>query len=557
MDRSAQAEAVLERIANFAIELTQGTPVPGGSVRVVDRNGLVGEFAFGYADVIAQTPARLDHRYEIGSISKTFTSLLIYALVDDKLIDLDEPVTTYLPWFVGGEPDAPMTARHLLSHTAGLILGSDHIPDELAQVWGMRNLARSGALGERFHYSNLGFMTLGAIVEAVTGDTVASQLRRRVFEPMGISDARVGVTHVDHATMATGHWPLHDDRPWTENDPLAHATWFEVACADGNVAANIHELSELARLMLGDGTLDSRRIVTQSAMNEIVAPNAPTGEGTVEWGNSPKVDSSRYGLGVNVEFIDGNHCVTHGGGMVGYATFMLADRTSGIGVAVLTNGNGDYPAAQLVARVTHQQFVAELSGRSVPALPPTSARLLVSEISEQHLGDFHGVAHDGSRLSLTISSLDGIVHVECKGQRAPVYRTWTARFATSHPDLRRFHLQIVDDYWTFGPYALRRSERPVVELTSVQQALVGHYRCYSPWYTNFRIIAREGQLYLVAPGGVESQTEDCLLIELNDGEFRIGQDPWMPERLLVGPIVGGRAISVIRDGCLYSRSFTQ
>lgn len=556
MNKSAQVSEVLESVRDFAVALTAGTPVPGGTVIVVDRDGTVGQFAFGMADVIAGTVTTLEHKFEIGSISKTFTSLLVHSLVDDGLIDLDEPVSTYLPWFIGGVPSDPMTSRHLLSHTAGLVLGSDHIPDELAQVWGMRDLARGGELGGQFHYSNLGYMTLGAVIEAVTGRSVAAELRDRVFQPMGISDARVGVTHEDHKTMAMGHWPLHDDRPWVFGDPVSHATWFEIACADGNVVANVHELGQLARLLLGDGSLDGNRVVSESSMNEIIAPCAPTGEGTVKWGESPTVDSSRYGLGVNVEFIDGNHCVTHGGGMVGYATFMLADRTSGIGVGVLTNGNGDYPAAQLLARVIHQHVTRVLHGEALPVLPPSSAHLAASEINDSLIGDFVGSAHDGSQLSISIINRDGHIYVTSAGTEAKVYRTWTSRYATDHFALRQFHLQVEGDHWTYGSYALGRNQCSSPKPTMQQAELIGHYRSYSPWYTNFRVILREGALYLVASGGVESQTDDCLLVHLGEGTYRIGSEEWLPERLTIGPVVNGKAISVIRDGCLYSRSFT-
>ena len=556
MDKTAQIGEVLKVVRDYAIELTEGTPVPGGTVIVVDSEGTLGQFAFGSADLIARVPVTLEHKFEIGSISKTFTSLLVNALADDGVVDLDQPVTTYLPWFDGGTPSAPITLRHLLSHTAGLALGSDHIPDELAQVWGMRYLARGGELGSQFHYSNLGYMVLGAVIESVTGESVAQQLRKRVFAQMAITDARVGVTHDDHSTMAMGHWPLHDDRPWVSGDPVSHATWFEIACADGNVAASARELGQLARLMLGDGSLDGNRVISESAMNEIVSPCAPTGESVVRWGDSPTVQSSRYGLGVNVEIINGNHCVTHGGGMVGYATFLLADRTSGIGVGVLTNGNGDFPAAQLLARIIHQHVLRVLSGQPQPQLPPSSALVQDWEISDSLTGEFFGSSQGNSDLKLSFTKRDGYVFISSRDVEAHLYRTWTSRFATNHPAFRQFHFQIDNDHWTFGPTVFRRSVQPSQVATASQAALVGHYRCYSPWYPNFRIVFRDGDLFLVAPGGVEAHTEDCKLVEINDGTYRIGEIPWLPERLTVGPTVAGKVITVTRDGCLYSRAFT-
>jgi D-alanyl-D-alanine carboxypeptidase len=69
-------------------------------------------------------------------------------------------------------------------------------------------------------------------------------------------------------------------------------------------------------------------------------------------------------------------------------------------------------------------------------------------------------------------------------------------------------------------------------------------------------VARDGALHLVAAGGVEGSRDDPLLVPLAPGMFRIGADPTLPERLVAGPVVGGRALLVVRDGCPYSRRFT-
>ena len=120
--------------------------------------------------------------------------------------------------------------------------------------------------------------------------------------------------------------------------------------------------------------------------------------------------------------------------------------------------------------------------------------------------------------------------------------------------------------WTHGPDLYVSIDEPaevVEELVEREasspatwDAVVGHYRSYSPWYPTLRIVHRSGQLLLAAPGGVEAPSEEEELVEIASGVFRIGGDPSTPERLTVGPIVDGLAVSVERDGCLYSRTFT-
>jgi len=552
MSKLAFSDDELAQIKSYVLNLIAHNPIPGGTVAIFDNSGASAEFAFGFAELASQRPMTLEHKFEIGSISKTLTSLLVLSLADDGLIDIDKPVSEYIPWFDCGKPSADITARHLMSHTSGLIMGSDHIPDELAQVWALRDFSRSGDLGERFHYSNVGYMVLGALIQQVTGSTVAEELRNRVLIPMGIPGARAGVVHADRNEMATGHWPLHDDRTWLEGDPIVPATWFEIACADGNVAADVRELSRLGQLLLSDGRLDGAQIVSSDAFSQLVNPAASTGEHISTWGNSSNVESSRYGLGVNVESINGNHVVTHGGGMVGYATFLLADRTAGIGVSVLTNGNGEFPAAQQIARVIHNCML-----EGIEKLPSPDAQVHACELEESCFGEFKSSRYDGSEMNVEFkSSGNDLVQVICNQENGFLLRTWSERFVATNPGLRRFHLQWDGENWNYGPHLLSKKRALAAPPSSDQIALEGHYRCYSPWFPNFRIVFRGSSLFLIASGGVEAPVEDQELVELSSGTYRIGYDEWLPERLSSGPIVNGKAISVTRDGLLYSRSFT-
>ena len=551
MSQVAISDFELTQIKNYVQTLITHNPIPGGTVAIFDKSGVVADFAFGFAELASQTPMKIDHKFEIGSISKTLTSLLVLALADDGLIDIDKPVIDYIPWFDCGKPFAAITARHLMSHTSGLIMGSDHIPDELAQVWSLRDLSRSGDLGERFHYSNVGYMVLGALIQQVSGSTVSDQLRNRVLVPMGIPDARVGVVHADRKVMATGHWPLCDDQTWLEGDPLVAATWFEIACADGNVAADIRELSKLGQLLLSDGQLDGNQVISAEAFNQLVNPVAPTGEDIANWGDHSNVTSSRYGLGVNVETIHENHCVTHGGGMVGYATFLLADLTAGLGVSVLTNGNGDFPAAQQIARVIHSCLL-----KGFENIPSPDAKVHAAELEDVFFGEFTSTLDSGEEMKIQVRPDDDLVQIICNGEQGYLTRTWSERFIATNPALRKFHFEWDGENWTYGPHLLSTKKQNFLPPSVDQLALLGHYRSYSPWFTNFRIVYRSGSLFMIAPGGVEAPNVDQELVAIGLGIYRIGSDEWMPEKLFIGPVIDGKAISVTRDGLAYSRSFT-
>ena len=539
---AAELDAFVHRVAAL-----QG--VPGISVEVVETDGVLASLCRGRRDLAAGAEVTAGTRFEIGSISKSFVSVVLLSLAAEGRVDLDAYVTEYLPWFDVRSSFAPITLRHLLHHTAGLVAGTDAIPDDRAQAWELRHTDAGSEPGTTFHYSNAGYVVLGLVVEAVTGRTAAELVHERVLAPLGMDSSTAQVTHADREHLATGYQPLHDDRPWLPGDPLIPATWFEVAAADGNVAATVADLGRYLRLLLGRGTLDGATILTEAGFTELTESLAPGGE--------PSEHPSRYGLGVNMETIDGRSCLTHGGGMVGYASFVLADLDDGFGLAVLTNAPGDSGAAELVARTGYAIMRANRDWRVLPEQPEVDPWVVPD-------GDrLAGVYVCGDvRIEINATASGGLLLADSHGE-GRVGWSGDGRLGCTHAGWRTFHHQPAGEglarTWTYGGTVLRPEGAALpatAEPPAHWRAHVGHYRSYSPWYTSFRVVLREGALHLVAAGGVEASHDDPLLVELEPGTFRIGADPALPERLVAGPVVDGRTISMTRDRGAYSRTFT-
>jgi len=543
-------------------------PLPGGVIALVGPTGVLHQGAFGSADLERGLPMTTDHVFQIGSISKVFTALTITELASRGLLSLDEPITDLLPWLTLGPDAARPTVRELLSHMGGLVMGADFPPDDLAQAWRLRD-AVVAPHPTRFHYSNVGFMLLGLGASARARRPWPELVREVLLEPLGMTRSVASVTEADRAALAVGYAPAREDRPWAPGDALAPAAWPETRSADGNVAAPARDLAQLARLLLGDGpvsgpvsgSVDGRRVVAPEVLEQVTTPTAVGGEPTPSYGPLPLPTESTYGLGINVERVDGHALLTHGGGMVGFSTFLLVDRTAGFGVVVMTNANGDNLHAQLLARAAHADLVARLDGRSEVDLPETDPRVRVGDLSAEAL----------AALGAPAAPAGDVVHVGLGGQTGVLCRMLTGRYVTDHPALRTFHLDPLPDGsgWTHGAVTLRpggaelggRPDGRSVDLDPSWAPLVGHYRSYSPWFPHLRVLARDGRLLLVAPGGVEAPSEEEDLVEvgrgpLGSGELRVGADPWLPSRLVVGPVVDGHAVSVELDGCLYSRTFT-
>ncbi|HEY5223931.1 MAG TPA: serine hydrolase domain-containing protein [Microbacteriaceae bacterium] len=577
----------LARLDLLLADIGAHWPVPGGVVVVVDASGTVLTRPFGFANLDAGAVVTGEELFEIGSISKVATAIVIHQLIDEGRFGLGTPIVELLPWFNADGADR-ITVRNLLHHRAGLISGSDAMPDELAQAL---LAARSvlAPVAAHFHYSNLGYILLSLAAATVTGRTLAELVSTRVLHPLGMTDAIAAVRHEHRARLAQGYAPVHDDRPWLPGDPFAPA-----------------------------------------AFERMITALAPGGEDTLQLVGSAPADDSRYGLGINVERHGERTVLTHGGGMVGYASFVLADATEGRGVVVLTNANGDSPVAEAIARAaaawaggrdatTHlDPAMWQQPGAQSAAVAATDdARISLGPswsamsgggavtaagaarpraIEPAMLGAFEGRDAAGRELALTIrhapvssagqgdaddaggadgaDNTDGAaLEIESDGVTAAMNWGWGARVATTHPEFRTFAFEFESrdglPVWTWGGVVFAAApDAPAAGIAGAASveaadadalrtgAYVGHYRSYSPWFTNFRVVLRSGTLVLIAATGVEAPAEDVPLVELEPGVFRIGADEWLSERLNFGPIVDGRAAWCDRDGCLYSRAFT-
>jgi D-alanyl-D-alanine carboxypeptidase len=553
--------------------LTTSWPLPGGAVAIVQHGEVVLQRTFGVANRCLDSPVDAAHLFEIGSISKVITAIVVHQLVDEGLLDLETPITEVLPWCEPGVGHGVVRIRHLLQHSAGIIAGADSVPDQSAQAWSLRGTIRSASPGEMFHYSNLGYILLGLAASHVAGRPLPELVRERVLVPLRMERSIAAVTFDDYASLARGYAPLHDDRPWLPGDELVPVPWLEVDGADGNVAASIGDMARFVGMLLGRGEFGGGRVLTTASFERMIGMTGPGGEDVLAVAGAPVSTSSRYGLGINVETAAGRQILSHGGGMVGYASFVLADIDTGLGVAVLTNATGDSPIAEAIAREVaalwcdgsvareqhphswNPQLWRGVAGDAPDELPRSVPQLL--------LGEFRALAANGVEqvIEIRAEEVDAessrlILH--SAGQAAPLLWGWGGRVATAHPDFRRFPFEFDEraSVLTWGALVFRRKAQLPVPLPSGFAAFLGHFRSYSPWFSSFRVVDREGALILIAATGVEAPGEDVTLVELSPGVFRMGADPRLPETLIFGPVVDGRAIFVDRDGCRYSRSFT-
>lgn len=254
-----------------------------------------------------------DTAYRIGSITKTLTAVLVLQLRDEGRLDLADPVGRFVP----DTGYAEATLRDLLAHTAGL-------QSEPAGPWWERSpgvdldallaandgSGRVAGAGDYFHYSNLGFALLGAVVARLRGASWWEVVRARLLEPLGM--------------RATSYGPPEDHAPGRSVDHFAHTLSPEPLTDTGAMAPAGQLWSTTADLLrwadfLATGHPD---VLAPATLTEMATPTALGGD---------------YGLGLRVLAVAGRTLVGHTGSMPGFQAALFVDRERRDAVAVLAN----------------------------------------------------------------------------------------------------------------------------------------------------------------------------------------------------------------------------
>jgi D-alanyl-D-alanine carboxypeptidase len=502
----------------YVEELLSVYGFPGLAVAVTDRDGLVASEAFGLASLEAGTPVTADTYFELGSIGKTFTAITALQLREEGRLDLDEPLARYLPWFEVRSEHAPITIRHVLTHTSGLMVGADQSSSSRYDVWALRDTEVGFEPGSRYFYSNVGYRALGFVLEDVLGMPYPEVVRTRIVDPLGLEDTDPEIATEGRRRLAVAYERLHDDRPARRTDPWVPAPWLETATGDGCLAGTMEDLAGFLRTLLNQG----RSVLAPESFELMITPAIEADDGW--W----------YGLGLELRERE----IRHGGSMPGFGATMLGDLDSGLGVAVAVNATDERDLTEDVAEAILGLYRDE-------ALPSVRDPLAV-ERAHDYAGMYAGepghldIKAEGDRLFL-----DG----------EPLEPRGTDRFLAQRSDLELFHLvfrredgRIVaaahgGDVYRRKGTATAPAQPPPAEWSTYP----GHYRAYNPWYSNFRVVLRAGEPVMIFPWGLELPLEP-----LPDGRFRAG-DEWSPERVRFDAIVDYRALRVDFSGEAYYR----
>lgn len=536
--RDATIAEAIAQIDHHVADLMREQATPGLALAITDRDRLLAVRNYGFANLDARLPVTDDTLFESGSIGKSFTAICYLQLAAEGKVDLQAPIADYLPWFSVRSQFAPITLHHLLSHTSGLVGGSDFSPDQRYEVWALRE-TEAAEPGVRFRYSNVGYKVLGLALEAITGRPYGEVVQERILTPLGMHNTVPWITNDMRHRLAIGYHEGFGDRPWRLEHGFQPAPWLESNTGDGCICSTAADLATYLRMLLNRGAGANGRVLSAESFMLMAMPYT---------GAAP---DELYGYGIDLSPKDGRQRIGHSGGMVGFISSMLGDVDSGIGVIVFKNS---MQGTRAIAEFALSSVINALAGEPLPELPePVSIDL------EPYTGEFRNG--------------DNVVTVRIEQGQLSVQR------GTEHLMLDPYGIPPQADQflareagWNLFPFRFLRNDDGRVEglvhgekwfpaasysgqtefeVPEEWQAYPGHYRSNNPWNPEFRIVLRQEALYLIYPGGWESK------LALDGEAFRVDDDPEGPERFVFDTIVDGKALRVTSPGSeTYYRFFT-
>lgn len=535
--------SALAHLQTFLTQHLAVEPTAGLSLALTDRTETLHITALGFANLDAQIPVRPDHLFQIGSIGKSFTALALLQLYEQGKLDLHAPITHYLPWLEIPSKFAPITIHHLLTHTAGIVTGTDESPTMLGEAWHLRRTPATCPPGEWFHYSNTGYKVLGLVLETLTGKPYGQIIRERILAPLGMTATEPVITHTHRARFAVGYEPFPGDRPiprpFTDKTRLAAAPWFEIGTADGSLASTA-----------GDMAIYLRTLLNHAA--PLLKPETFQLMSTAHIQAFRDDTTKAYGYGLELRLQENRRQIGHGGGMVGYTSFMLGDVETGLGVIVLLNGpGGSYPIADFALRT----LIAAHENTPLPEIPTPRDYTRTSNAAD-YVGTYHA-----ADVSLILTAEPDRLFLTSAGELIPLASRAPDYFYTPHPDFARAFLHFPRDEQgnvtglIHGPHTYTRagfSTPPAEPHPPAWAAYPGHYVAHNPWYPEFRIYLRQGKLILAHP--LEGEEP---LHELTPSHFRIGDEERSPEWLHFEAIIDGQATQAVFSGTTYYRTFME
>ncbi|QTD96325.1 serine hydrolase domain-containing protein [Streptomyces cyanogenus] len=325
--------------------VAQGAP---GALARLDDHGTTYRLTRGVADRTTGRPISTEDRFRIGSVTKTFSTVVLLQLADEHRLALDEPVNHYLPGLL---PDDRITVRHVLSHRSGLYdYSNDMFANSVSgfeavrkKVFTYRQLValslekpRTNAPGAAYAYSNTNFVVAGLLIEKLTGQPVGTAYQNRIIGPLKLTDT----FYVHPDTAIPGRYARGYLTPDTAGAPLVDATAQTVSWAQsaGALISSAHDLDVFYGALLKGKLMSAARLAEMERFTKVNSTTA-------------------YGLGLRRRDLTcGVSVYGHTGAVQGYYTYAFSTKDGGRSLTAVANTSNNGKVLDTLAGALESAF---------------------------------------------------------------------------------------------------------------------------------------------------------------------------------------------------------
>jgi CubicO group peptidase (beta-lactamase class C family) len=325
---SADISAIIERFRRDIQQNMQQEGTSGLAIAIVDDQSVLWSEGFGYTDTSQRTPITPDTLFSLQSMSKSFTVTAAMFAAQDGLVDLDEPITDYLPDFTVNSifekhPEQKITLRMLLSHTAGFAQEApyggnfDHPAYSFEKhIASISDTWLKFPVGSYYSYSNLGIDLAGYILQVKSGMPFIQYIQEKIFQPLGMKSSTLDVNQVRaDATRAIGHI-----------DVFPNPVDFLII-PSGGVWSTATDMARYLQFHINEGAIDGQRLLEQNMAETMYTPP------------NMAAKLSDYALGITESERNGARHFQHGGGGFGFSDSMVWYPDLKLGSVVLSNAD--------------------------------------------------------------------------------------------------------------------------------------------------------------------------------------------------------------------------
>ena len=354
---------------------------------LVAKNGIILlNKGYGYRNAAGKIANNEQTVFQLGSITKQFTSAIILKLQQEKKLSISDKLSKYFPGYPKGDS---ITIEHLLTHTSGIFNYTNDGNFMTNEVTKSASREKIMALfkdkpldfspGTSWNYSNSGYSLLGYIIEAVTKMPYEKVVRKYIFTPLHMTHSGFDFTHLKINEKAIGYFKLNDKE--AVPSPIVDST---VAFSAGAI------YSTTGDLYLWHKALQQNKILSKEQQEKAYTPV-----------------KNRYGYGWSIDSVEGKRRVSHGGGIHGFVTNISRVPEDDICIVLLSNTSD--PA---ISEITKSIF-AILYGKEYE-LPKER---IVIKLPEEKLKEYEGEYEITKDLHVIINLKDGELVAAPTGQR--------------------------------------------------------------------------------------------------------------------------------------------